>query len=110
VTRSRPAIRLGLILVALVLGCSPAEKFERAAHMTRSWTATLRMTGEAFSAGNVPRVYASQVLRAALETRRRLAEQSDWSSVPRSTRSQLDDAIQELASILNEGADSLPTP
>ena len=100
-----------LAVVVLVSGCSSqAEKLARSARIAHSWTATARKTSQALTAGAVPRVYATQVLEAALQSKRELSRQPEWQLLDRSTRSQLESAIQELASSLDGGPDSLPRP
>ena len=100
-----------LAMTAFVAGCtSPKEKVEQSARTAASWSATAQRTSQALALDAVPRVYARQVLRAAVESRRRLALQPEWRSLPASTRGRLEDAIRELASSLNEPVDSLPLP
>lgn len=111
-TPAQPSWRMvWLAAVTFVLGCSSqAEKLDRSARTAYSWTATARKTSQALAAGTVPRVYARQVLDAALESRRELARRSEWRLLDRSTRGRLESAIQELASSLDGRPDSLPRP
>jgi hypothetical protein len=92
-------------------GCSsPEGKVDRAARTARSWSATARMTSEALATGAVPRVYARQVLQAAIEAKRKLAQQQEWRSLSPDARNRLEDAVRELASTLEKRGDSLPLP
>jgi hypothetical protein len=110
-----PLGRFALVLwvagLVLVPGCSsPKQNADRIARTARSWSATVQMTSEALATGAVPRVYASQVLQAAIETERELAQQQEWGSLSPDARGQLEDAVRELASTLESRGDSLPRP
>ena len=109
---AHPSSRMVWLAAAIfVLGCSSqAEKLDRSARTAHSWTATARKTSQALAAGSVPRVYARQVLDAALESKRELARQPEWRLLDRTSRGQLETAIQELASSLDGRPDSLPRP
>ncbi|HEX5963403.1 MAG TPA: hypothetical protein VFY42_06740 [Gemmatimonadales bacterium] len=112
-TTFRRLTRWAVALAALThaTGCSsPEEKADRAARTARSWSATARITSEALATGAVPRVYARQVLQAAMEARRKLAQQQEWRSLSPDARSRLEDAVRELASTLAKRGDSLPRP
>lgn len=111
-TPAHPSSRMVWLAAAIfVLGCSSqAEKLDRSARTAHSWTATARKTSQALAAGSVPRVYARQVLDDALESKRELARQPEWRLLDRSSRGQLETAIQELASSLDGRPDSLPRP
>ncbi len=107
----RFALASWITALLLVSGCSSAaQKVERSTRTARSWSATAQRTSDALAAGAVPRVYARQVLRAAIESKRQLARQPEWPSVPPNTRGYLDDAIRKLAVSLGERAVSLPPP
>jgi hypothetical protein len=94
-------------VMAFVAGCSsPKEKIELCARTAGSWSATARRTSDALARGAVPRVYARQVLQEAIEGKRQLSEQPEWLSLPRNTRGQLENEIRQLASSLDERADS----
>jgi hypothetical protein len=93
----------------LMLGCSsPEQNADQSARTARSWAATALTTSEALAKGAIPRVYATQVLQEAMETKRRLAQQPEWQSLPRHIRDQLDDSIRRLSSALAERSYSLP--
>lgn len=111
-TPAQPSSRMVWLAAAIfVLGCSSqAEKVDQSARTAHSWTATARKTSQALAAGSVPRVYARQVLEAALETKRELARRSEWRLLDRGTRGQLETAIGELASSLDGRPESLPRP
>ncbi len=102
--RLRHTIVLWAIGVVVAACSSPQEKIEQSARTARSWSATARTASAALDRGAVPRVYARQVLREAIEGKRQLSREPAWLSLPRHTRDQLDRAIRELASSL---ADSL---
>jgi hypothetical protein len=109
---SRRATRLLLISMTLgLLGCSSAaERADRASRTAQSWTATARRTSKALAAGAVPRVYAAQMLEAALQTKSQLEQRPEWRSVAPEIRSHLADAARELASSIHEGSDSMLEP
>ena len=98
-------IRRAVLAAALapLIGCHSSEpKTERATRTVRSWEATVRTTAEALDQGAVPRVYARQVLRAAMESREQQAGKPEWNSLPVQSRAGLDQAIHQLASALGE--------
>jgi hypothetical protein len=98
-------IRLAVLAAALALfvGCSSSEpKTELAARTVHSWQATVRTTAEALDHGAVPPVYARQVLRAALESRKQQAGRPEWNSLSVQVRAGLDQAIHQLAALLGE--------
>jgi hypothetical protein len=103
-------MRLPLRTAALVflIGCTSSEpKTELATRTAHSWEASVRMTAEALDQGSVPRLYARQVLRAAVQSRRKQAEQPEWNTLSAEARAGLDRSIHQLASSLGE---SPPSP
>jgi hypothetical protein len=104
--------RLRLIVLFTILawfpGCSSSEqKIEQSARTAHSWEVTVRMASKHLEAGDVPQVYAKQILRAALVAQREQAQRSEWNSVPERTRRSLVQAITELAASLGEPIESL---
>jgi hypothetical protein len=93
-----------------VAGCGSTDQVERTARTSRSWDATVRSTSEALASGAVPRLYARQVLQAALESRRQLAEKPEWPLLPENTRRRFEDSIRHLAASLDGRGDSVPSP
>ncbi|HSU14774.1 hypothetical protein [Longimicrobium sp.] len=69
---ARPVRRGALLLLAWALcacgGGSPDKRAQDAVESARSWTATMRLAGNAWLAGKVPSVYARQTFRKAHET------------------------------------------
>ena len=103
------AVLLAVMVVAA--GCSsPEERIDQSTRTARSWSATAQRTSDALAAGAVPRVYARQVLRTAIDGKRQLARQPEWRSMDRNTRGYLEDAIRKLAASLGDRPDSLPPP
>ena len=98
---SRAALLAALLLLA---GCgpSPAEQRDLARRTVQSWTATLQKTSDALHRGTVPRVYARQVVQAAIESRADESTEPEWAAVPVPERIDLERAIQELAAALGE--------
>jgi len=93
---------------ASLIGCTSSEpETERATRAAHSWEASVRMTADALDQGSVPPLYARQVLRAAIESRRKQAEQPEWNTLPVPARAGLDQAIHQLASALGESPSSL---
>ena len=93
---SRAALLAALLLLA---GCgpSPGEKRDLARRSIQSWTATLRKTCDALRQGTVPRVYARQVVQAAIESRSEESTAPEWPTVPPEERTDLERAIRQLA-------------
>jgi hypothetical protein len=91
-------------LLALLAGCgpSPAEKRDLARRTLQSWTATLRKTSDALHNGTVPRVYARQVVQAAIESKNQESTEPEWETLPALERADLERAIQQLAAALGE--------
>ncbi|HZN97126.1 MAG TPA: hypothetical protein VFB61_05280 [Gemmatimonadales bacterium] len=99
---------ISAIALVLVLSCvSPEQKAELAAHDLRSWVATARMTADALAVGTVPQLYGRQVLDAALESRRRLAQRSEWNAIAPELRDSLQSSLRGLALALGQPADSV---
>jgi hypothetical protein len=98
---SRAALLAALLLLA-DCGPSPAEKRDLARRTIQSWTATLRKTSDALRHGTVPRVYARQVVEAAMESRRDESTEPEWATVPPQERSNLERAIRELADAVGQ--------
>jgi hypothetical protein len=99
---------IAAIALVLVLSCvSPEQKAELAAHDLRSWAATARMTAGALEAGAVPRLYARQVLDAALQSRQRLAQRAEWNAIAPELRDSLQNSLRGLALALGQPADSV---
>jgi hypothetical protein len=102
----KPALLAGIL--ALFLGCtSPEQKAELAARTIHSWNATLSATTEALERGSIPRVYARQVLRAAMETRQQQSTKAEWHRVPAELKGRLDRSIARLATSLGESPNAL---
>jgi hypothetical protein len=93
---------LPLALALLSCGPSPQRKADLARRSVRSWTATLRKTGDALEQGRVPRLYARQVVDAAREHRTEESTSAEWSAVPAGERGDLDRAIQQLAAAVGD--------
>jgi hypothetical protein len=98
---SRAALLAALLLLA---GCgpSPGEKRDLARRTIQSWTATLRKTSDAIRHGTVPRVYARQVVQAAIESRRDESTAPEWPTVPPEERTDLERAIRQLADAVGQ--------
>jgi hypothetical protein len=93
-------------LLAALLGCGPsqARKNDLARRTVHSWTVTVQRTSEALQRGAVPRVYARQVVDAAIQSRADESKQPEWTSLPPQDRSELDRAIQQLARAVDQPA------
>jgi hypothetical protein len=93
-------------LLAALLGCgpSPARKNDLARRTVRSWTVTVQRTRDALQRGAVPQAYARQVVDVAVESREEESKQPEWASLPAEERSELDQAIQQLALAVGEPA------
>jgi hypothetical protein len=93
-------------LLAALLGCgpSPARKNDLARRTVRSWTVTVQRTREALQRGAVPRAYARQVVDVAIESRDEESKEPEWATLPAQERSELDQAIQQLALAVGEPA------
>ena len=93
------------VAVAPLLGCgSPDQKTEGASRVVHSWEATLRETSKALDRRVVPRLYARQVLQAAVQTRDQHTKQPEWNALPAEVRSGLAEAIGQLSASLGESS------
>jgi hypothetical protein len=92
------------LLLTALLGCgaSPARKNDLARRTVRSWTVTVQRTRDALQRGAVPRVYARQVVDAAIQSRTDESKQPEWTTLPLQDRSELDRVIQQLALAMEE--------
>jgi hypothetical protein len=98
--------RIALIALALspLFGCgpSPEQKIELARRTAHSWNATIEKTSDALLRGAVPRVFARQIVAAALEGRKAEAASPEWTMVSGEDRAALDQAIRRLASLVGQ--------
>jgi hypothetical protein len=98
--------RIALLALALapLLGCgpSPDQKIELARRTVHSWTATIEKTRDALQRDAVPRVFARQIVEAAVESRKTEAAAPEWKAVPGEDRAALDDGIRRLASLVGQ--------
>ena len=93
------------VAVASLIGCgSPDQKTESASRVVHSWEATVRETSKALDRRVVPRLYARQVLHAAVQTRDQHAKQPEWNALPAEVRSGLAEAIGQLSASLGESS------
>jgi hypothetical protein len=93
------------IAVAPLVGCgSPDQRTEGASRVVHSWEATVRETSKALDRRAVPRLYARQVLQAAVQTRDQHAKQPEWNTLPPEVRSGLAEAIGQLSASLGESS------
>ena len=98
-----------IIAVAPLVGCgSPDQKTESASRVVQSWEATVRETSKALDRRAVPRLYARQVLQAAVQTRDQHAKQPEWSALPAEVRGGLAEAIGQLSASLGESSGDQP--
>jgi hypothetical protein len=89
---------------APLLGCgpSPEQKIELARRTAHSWNATIEKTSDAVQRGAVPRVFARQIVAAAVEARKAEADSPEWKTVPTEDRAALDQRIRRLASLVGQ--------
>ena len=98
--------RTALLALALapLLGCgpSPDQKIELARRTVHSWNATVEKTSDALQRGAVPRVYARQIVDAAVKGRESEAASPEWKMIPGEDRAALDQGIRRLASLVGQ--------
>jgi hypothetical protein len=104
---SRPSV-FCTVLAVFVACSSPEEKAQETNRTIRSWEATLRRTSDALAQDAIPRVYADQVLRAAIAATRQQARRPEWNAVPMDTRRSLENQIARLGRMIGEPHESLP--
>jgi hypothetical protein len=98
--------RIALLIaeLALLFGCgpSPEQKIDLARRTVRSWTATVTKTTQALERDAVPPLYGRQIVAAAVQSRKEEADKPEWRTVSAEDRAALDDAIHQLAALLDQ--------
>src|SRR5581483_6385852 len=93
----RPFVRTALAVAAgLCLACSsqsPEEKLLDTAQTATSWVATLRMTGEQWTANSVPTSFVETTVEAAREDLKKEADDAASSKAPPEVRDPFRQAV-----------------